>query len=145
MSGRFRTKRANHIIGLDTVYDDQWQSERPDDLVQGLDLHAQVIGHRRPIGLVLGVNIVAKSFPLGIEHHRNVIRLLVPDQFTQHIQDAIDGTGRMLIMRQWRQPMIGPEQVGATVYQHQFFSILLIHLDRLQCTPDPTLTNIDAR
>jgi hypothetical protein len=48
-------------------------------------------------------------------------------------------------MREWRQTMVGPEQVRTTIDKYQFFSILLIHLDRLQCTPDYILTNFDER
>ena len=53
-----------------TLHAQQRQAEGADAGMQRLDLDPQVVGHRRPIGLVLGEQLVAEGRALGVEDHR---------------------------------------------------------------------------
>ena len=94
--------------------------------MQRLDLYLEVIRHRRAMRLVLLVDIVAKGFALGIEHHGHVFGLVLFAQLAQHIDHTINGTGRLpLAVGQRRQGMKSPKQVGRAINQYDgwiFFS-----------------------
>ena len=81
-------------------------------------LRHQIRRRRRPVGLVLGINIVTKTLALDIKHHRKIIRLLLLDQLAQHVDHPENSPGRLpLRISQPRHGMISPEQVVGTVYE----------------------------
>jgi len=61
-------QRADHIVGLDAVDHQDRPAAGGDAGVDRLDLQAQVVGHRRPVGLVFGVPVVAEGLALGVEN-----------------------------------------------------------------------------
>jgi hypothetical protein len=70
-------ERADHVVGLDTVFHQQRPAFGLHGFVQRLDLGAQVVGHRRALGLVVGKPVVAEGLALGIEYAGAVFRLVV--------------------------------------------------------------------
>ena len=113
---------ADHIIRFDPFDRDQWQPQCTDDVVDRLDLLAQIVGHRGPVGLVVGVDLVTKGFTLGIEHHHyRALRVLL-DQLAQHAGDYPDGAGREAVLGAQISLLGGEEravQIGGTVNQNQ--------------------------
>jgi len=57
------------------------------------DLRLQILGHRRPIGLVLRIHLVAHRRPREIEGDAEQIRLILFEELAQHGDEAIDGVG----------------------------------------------------
>ena len=62
---------ADDIVGFHATDDQQGQAHGPNHVVDWLDLHGQVIRHRRAGGLVVFVQVVAKGLTLGVEHHHH--------------------------------------------------------------------------
>ena len=113
-------QRADHVVGLDAGDTQQRQPERLDRGDQRVDLRAQVVGHRRAVGLVLCVQVVAKRAPRGVEHDADQRRLILLEQLEQHVEDAEHGAGRLATgIGQRRQGVERPVQVGRAVHQHQ--------------------------
>jgi len=62
-------------------------------------LDGEVVVHLRPVGLVLGVLLVAEGLPRGIEEDGHVLRLLVLDQLAQHGREAVGGVRGQALAR----------------------------------------------
>ena len=85
---------ADHVIGFDAFDAQQRETQGDHALVQGLDLQAHVVGHAWAVGLVFSVHFVAKGPTLGVEHDRErAVRVLLA-QALEHVQHALDRTGR---------------------------------------------------
>ena len=83
-----------------------------------LDLQRQIIGHRRTIGLVVGIPVIAEGFALGVEHHGTIIGGLFFFQPPQHIDDAVERARRVAITSaQIRHAVKGTIKVGRTINQ----------------------------
>ncbi|MCY1434073.1 hypothetical protein D9M71_501180 [compost metagenome] len=111
---------ADHVIGLDAFDAQQREAQGDHALVQRLDLHAHVVGHARTVGLVFGEHLIAKSPTLGVEHHgERTVRILLA-QALEHVQHALDRTGRQAFGRGQRwQRVKGAVQVRRTVHQDE--------------------------
>ena len=70
-------QRADHVVCFHAVYHQQRPAEGAHGVVQRRYLRDQVIGHRRAVGLVVGVKVVAKGFTLGVKDAGEIIRLVV--------------------------------------------------------------------
>ncbi len=81
---------ADHVVGLDAVDHDQGPAERADRLEERRDLGGEVLGHRLPRGLVLGVDLVAEGLSLGIEDRGDIIGGVVRRELPQHVHHAHD-------------------------------------------------------
>ena len=115
---------ADHVVGFDAVLDDQRQAHGADQIVQRLHLLAQLVGHRRPVGLVLLEQLVAEGFALGVEHHRHVLGVVVVDHLAQHRGDAAHRAGGLAGGGgQRRQRVEGPVQVGGAVDKDDRFTL----------------------
>ena len=57
------------------------------------DLMGKIFGHRRAIGFVLGINVVAERFASGIKHTGAIICRVVSAKFVEHIGHTEDSTG----------------------------------------------------
>ncbi|MNE38774.1 hypothetical protein D3C80_1326850 [compost metagenome] len=111
---------ADHVIGFDVVDAQQRKAQRPDAGVQRFDLHAQIVGHRRPVGLVLGEQRIAEGAALGVEHHREGAVGILLAQALEHVQHALHRTGgQALGGGQRRQGMEGAVEVRRAVDQHE--------------------------
>jgi len=67
--------------------------------VQRLDLQREIVRHRRAIGLVLRIPVVAEGFARRVEHDGEVIRLAVEHYSAQHRNDTAQRTGRLAARR----------------------------------------------
>jgi hypothetical protein len=56
---------GDHVIGLHAGHGHHLPAQQLHHLVDGLDLAAQIVGHGRARGLVLGVHLVAEGGPLA--------------------------------------------------------------------------------
>ena len=86
------------------------------------ELRDQILGRRRPVGLVLVVHLIAEGRCRGIENDRHVGRavgLLEPvGELPEHRGIAIDRARRLAVtVGQWGQPMIGAKDVAGPVDQ----------------------------
>ena len=68
---------TDHIVSLDVVDHQQRPAECAHAGMQRFYLRRQIVRHRWPVRLVLGIPVVAKSLAFGVEHHGAVIRLVV--------------------------------------------------------------------
>ncbi|MNC87812.1 hypothetical protein D3C83_35720 [compost metagenome] len=94
--------------------------------MQRPDLGREIVRHRRPVGLVLGIGVVAKRLALGIEYAGAVVGDHVLVQPAQHVEHAIDRAGRFAArVAQLRQRVERPIEVRRTVNQEE----------RLHCKP----------
>ncbi|MNQ55968.1 hypothetical protein D3C85_700780 [compost metagenome] len=120
LAGALAGEGADHVIGFDVVDAQQRKAQRPDAGVQRFDLHAQIIGHRRPVGLVLGEQRIAEGAALGVEHHREGAVGILLAQALEHVQHALHRTGgQALGGGQRRQGMEGAVEVRRAVDQHE--------------------------
>jgi len=91
-------QRADHVVGLDPRYAKNRKPERGDDFQQRLDLHPQVVRHGRPVGLVLGIEVVPKRLAWRIDHESDVLRPFLEVR-AQHIHHAEQRAGRKSVRR----------------------------------------------
>ncbi len=119
-AGGLARQRADHVVGFDAFDAQQREAQRANAGVQRLDLVAQVIGHRRPVGLVVGKDGVAEGAALGIENHREgAVRILFA-QALEHVQHALHRAGLHAFGGgQRRQGVEGAVQVGRAVHQDE--------------------------
>ncbi len=92
--GRLAGQSADHIVRLNPVDDQQRQAHGLDDGMDRGNLAPQLIRHRRPIRLVLWIDVVTKALALGVEHHgHRGVRVLL-QQAAQHVGHQTNSTGR---------------------------------------------------
>ena len=113
-------ERADDVVGLHVRDHQQRQTHRADHLLQRQDLLAQLIGHGRPIGLVLGIDVVAKGLAGRVEDHADVVGSMLVDQLAQHAEDTHQGAGRLAFgVGQFGQGVIGAKQIAGGIDQDQ--------------------------
>ncbi len=111
---------GDQVVGLVPLLFDRGDVEGAHRLPAQRDLRGQVLRHLRPVGLVLGVDVVAEAVAARIEDHRD--RLAVADvaqQLQKHVGEAVDGEGRRAVgaCHRRRQLVVGPENVAGPVDQ----------------------------
>jgi len=86
-------QRADHIVGFHARNAQDGQAQRLDDLAHRLDLRAQVVGHRRPIGLVVGVQVVTEGLARRVDHEGHVLGALLQGgaQHVDHTEQRAGG------------------------------------------------------
>ncbi len=110
-------QRADHIVGLHAGNAQDADAQRLDDAAHRFDLAAQLIGHRRAVGLVLLVQVVAEGLAGRIDHERHVGRALLQRR-TQHVDHAEQRAGGFtLCIGQGRQRVERAVQVTGPVDQ----------------------------
>ncbi len=115
-------QRADHVIGLHAVDYQDGPAERAHGFVDGLDLLAQVIGHRRPVLLVGGVQLVAERLAFSVENASAILGRVVVAQLAQHVHDAVDGPRRKpFSIAQVGQCMISTVQITRAIDEQQRF------------------------
>ena len=87
--------RRDHVVGLDAGHRNDGPAEVLQNAVKRFDLHAQVVGHRRTVALVLGEHLVAEVLPLRVEDDDGVIGLGKRPDLAEHAQKAPDGPRRL--------------------------------------------------
>ena len=73
-----------------------------DRFEQRPDLRAQLVGHRRPVGFVLGVQLAAERLAGSVEHDGHARRLPLVEQLVEHVDDAEHGVRRLAACRRQR-------------------------------------------
>ena len=116
---RRQRQRADHVVGLHALLAQDGKAQCPDDLQHGLDLAAQLVRHRRPGGLVLRIHVLAERRSRGIQHERQVVRLLL-QRGTQHVDHAEQRAGGLALgIGQRRQRVERAIQIARSVDQDQ--------------------------
>ena len=95
--GMFR-QGADDVVGLNAVDGQDGPAGGLDAGVYGGDLQGQVVWHRRAMGLVVRIPVVAEGLALGVEDASLVsyiLHLEVAVQPAQHVEHAVDGAGRL--------------------------------------------------
>ena len=113
---------GDQVVGFEIVFLDAGQAEGARGIPDQRELRDEVLGRRRPVGLVLIVERVAEAGRSLVQDHRQVgwaVRLVeVVGELPQHRRVTIDRAHRHAVrIGQRRQSVIGAEDVGRTVDQ----------------------------
>ena len=88
-------QRTDHVVGLNAGDAQQCHTVRCHRVEQRLNLHAQIIRHRRAVRFVLGKQLVAKSFSGRVKDHGELRVARFARQLQQHVQYADHRAGRL--------------------------------------------------
>ena len=94
---RLDRQRADDVVGLVALGGEDRNAERFAGGVHHLDLLRELVRHRRPVGLVVRRQVVAKRAAGEIEGGGDVLRLLLVHQLPQHVHEDVDGVGRLAL------------------------------------------------
>ena len=109
---------GDQIVGLVPLHLQARHVEGARRLADEFELGHQILGRVGPVGLVVGIDVVAKSPPRGVENDGEVIGLGVLQQLHQHVAEAEHRVGRRAVAPvHRRQCMIGAENVARSVDQ----------------------------
>jgi hypothetical protein len=115
---------GDQVVGLVARLLQAGHAEGPGRLAHQRELRDQVFRRRRPVGLVLGVELVAEGLLRMVEYHRQmgrrvVLRLHVDQQLPQHVAETGHRPDRQAVglARQRRQGVEGPEDEARAVHQ----------------------------
>ncbi len=119
---------ADHIVSLDTRYVQDFPAQQLHHLVDGIDLAAQIIGHRRALGFVVGVQRIPKGRPFGVKHTGRVVRANILAQLLHHVDHAAYGPRRRAggvagIGAQVWHGVKCPVQVAGAIHQQECFFV----------------------
>jgi len=113
-------QRRDDVIGLDSRDDEPTDPKSVDHLVNGLNLLDEVFGRRGPVRLVVGMNLVSKRRPVGVEDDPEVLRLLLAEHLLEHLRNPVDGIRRLTgRVRQGADRPVRSEDVARTVDEVQ--------------------------
>ena len=108
------------VVGLVALELDHRQADRARGLAHQRELRREVVGRLEPVGLVVGVDRVAKARLALVEHHHQLVARHVLDQAEQHVAEAVDGADRHALgVGQGRQREERAEDVARPVDQDQ--------------------------
>ena len=109
----FPGKRRNNVVGFDTGHDEKRPPEIRENLLKGRDLHAQIVGHRRTIRLVLGIHRVTEILPGRVENDDRTIGLHHALDAPEHAEKAPHGARRFAVRRgERRQAVVELSLIG---------------------------------
>ena len=115
-------ERADHVVRLDPFDHQDRPTHRPHRLMDRCDLTRQVFRHRGALCLVFGIQVVAESLALGVEHAGDIGGRIVSPQAAQHVDHAVDGAGGHAVRAaQVGQRMESAIEVTGTVNEQQGF------------------------
>ena len=128
---RVPAQRADDVVRFDARHLQKRQTERLHELVDWRHLRRELFRHGRTIGLVLRVELVPEGLAAGVEDHRHVVRLRLPEQAAQHVADPVERAGRLsLRVAEGRHRVEGPVQVVGPVDEDEVpgrFRVRRIH------------------
>ena len=84
-------QRADDVVRLVALHGQHGHAQRLTRLVDPGNLFDQVVRHRCPVGLVVGVELLAKCRTADVECGGDVLWLLVVQQLAQHRDEAVHG------------------------------------------------------
>jgi len=82
-------ERADDVVRFVALQLHHRDAHGLDDLAHPGQLRAQIVGHRRAVRLVLLVLLVSDRLSAGVEHHRDVVGMLLVEEFAQHGGEAV--------------------------------------------------------
>ena len=94
-----RGQRGDQIVGLEPVFGQHRDAERPQHLFGDVDLAAELVGRGGPPLLVLRVLLFAERLAGHVEGRRDVRRLLVAQQIDEHGGEAVHRVGGQPALR----------------------------------------------
>ncbi len=86
-------QRRDDVVGLEARLGEHRDAQRAKDFLGDVDLTAELVGRRGPVGLVLRVALGAERLPRHVERRGDVRRRLVAQQVDQHRGEAVDRVG----------------------------------------------------
>ena len=79
-------KGGDDVVGLHPRHHQHGHPEALENPADHGNLGNQIRGHRRPVGLVLGVDLRAEDRPLAVEGRREIVRLAIAQQ-VEHVPE----------------------------------------------------------
>ena len=106
-----RREGRDHVVGLPPLELEVLVAERLDDRPEVRELLAQEIRHRPPLGLVLGVDLLAVDGP-RVPGHGDTAWPVVREQLEEHVGESEERVrrlpvGRLQLLREREEPAIG--------------------------------------
>ncbi len=123
---------GDDVVGLVALHLDGRHAEGAGGLAHQRELRDEVRRRRRAVGLVLVVELGAEGLLGGVEHHRQVgrlVRLHVADQLPQHVAEAGHRAHGQAVglPGQGRQGVEGAEDVAGPVHQVEPHGLGRVH------------------
>ncbi len=133
--GVTRRERRQHIVGLEPLAPDHWDTDRLERLDRPLDLRHQVLGRRVAVGLVLREELRAEGavIPADIQRDGDMrhpplivreVRAIVLEQLDQHPNKPIGHIRRLARNRRGHgraDRVVCPEELGEAVDEVECF------------------------
>ncbi len=114
--GEARRERADDVVRLDARHLDHPRPQHLDHPPDEPDLRHELVGHRRAVGLVVGVELVAERAARRVEDEPEVGRVLVFQELQQHVGHAVRRVGRYAARRREKRDRVeGPIDVCARI------------------------------
>ena len=115
-------ERGKHVVGLNPRHDQKRNAHEAHKLLDRLDLAAQLGRHRRPVGLVLGIKLMAERLSRRVEDAGDRIGLHKPGNVPQHRVESLDRPRWLPAAgRERRQGVKCAEKIVGTVNKEQFW------------------------
>ena len=110
---------GDQVVGLVALHLQARHVEGARRLADEVELGHQIFRRVRPVGLVIGIDVVAEGPPRGVENDGEVIGLGILQQLHQHVAEAEHRVGRRAVapFHILRQRVIGAENVARSVDQ----------------------------
>ena len=114
-------QRADHVVGLDVGLGQHGEAQQRDGFLRDRHLDPEVVGHRRPVRLVALVEPRPERLAAGVERHRDVAGLELPQHLVLHPEEAVRRVGGRAVGRgeAGADGEEGAVQVGVSVHQEQ--------------------------
>ena len=121
---------GDQVVGLEAALLQAGQIEGADRLSDQRELRDQIVRRRRPVRLVVGIELVAEGYFRLVEHDgemaRPVVGRHVAQQLPQHVAEAEHGIDLQSVgfAVQRRQRVVGAENIGGAVNQKDMVALL---------------------
>ena len=79
---------TQNVVRLVTLKPQHGDVQRLDESVNVGNLHLEIVRHRRPVGLVVGILLVPESRAALVERHAKVRRFFLLHQLLQHVLET---------------------------------------------------------
>jgi hypothetical protein len=92
-------QRRQHVVGFETGSGQHRPAHQPRGFLRQGELRDERGGRRRPVGFVLGEDLVAVRRPLEVERDAQVVRLVLADQLAHRGEETEHRVGRRSVRR----------------------------------------------
>ena len=87
-------QRGHQVVGLEPLDFDALEAQGRHDVANGLLLFDQVVGHGRPVGFVVLVQLLAEPRTLRVVGHHQAPGFFIPKQLVEGGEEAVHRVGR---------------------------------------------------